>query len=71
MTTSSLESIIAKIKALRALAMSSNVHEAAAAAAQAEALLQKHRLDEAALETNDAPREAPEEASGAAPPRPA
>ncbi len=63
MTASSLESIITKIKALRALATSSNVHEAAAAAAQAEALLQKHRLDEAALEANSAPTESPSEES--------
>jgi hypothetical protein len=57
MSISPLESVIAKIKALRALATSSNVHEAAAAAAQAEALLQKHRLDEAALEASSAPTE--------------
>jgi hypothetical protein len=63
MTVSSLESIIAKIKALRALATSSNVHEAAAAAAQAEALLQNHRLDEAALEAHGPPTESAEQAS--------
>lgn len=58
-----VESIIAKIKALRALATSSNVHEAAAAAAQAEALLQKYLLDEAALEAQAPAKESAEEAS--------
>ena len=62
MTTVNLESIIAKIKALRALATSSNVHEAAAAAAQAEALLQKYRLDEAAVEMTEPARESAKEA---------
>lgn len=61
MATSSLDSTIAKIKALRALATSSNVHEAAAAAAQAEAMLQKYRLDEAALEGASAPKESARE----------
>jgi hypothetical protein len=63
MIPSSLDSIIAKIKALRALATSSNVHEAAAAAAQAEALLQKHRLDDAALEAHGRPSETAERAA--------
>ncbi len=63
MSNANLNAVIAKIKALRALATSSNVHEAAAAAAQAEALLQKHRLDEAALEGGGEPTEAPQEAA--------
>lgn len=41
------EKVIAKIRALRALATSSNVHEAAAAAAQAAKLLLMHDLIEA------------------------
>jgi hypothetical protein len=63
MNNANLNAVIAKIKARRALATSANVHEAAAAAAQAEALLQKHRLDEAALEGSGEPTEGPHEAT--------
>jgi hypothetical protein len=56
--TMSNEKIIARIKALRALATSSNVHEAAAAAAQAARLLLEHDLAEADVQTSE-PVEAP------------
>jgi hypothetical protein len=52
------DEVIAKVKKLRALATSDNVHEAAAAAAAAERLLQQYRLSEAELEAeDDAPHE--------------
>ena len=41
--------IIEKIRALRALATSNNVHEALAASAQAQRLAERHRIDEAEL----------------------
>lgn len=47
------DAVIEKIKKLRALAQSTNAHEAANAAAAAERLLQEHRLSEAELEAND------------------
>jgi hypothetical protein len=54
------EKIIARIKALRALATSSNVHEAAAAAAQATRLLLEHDLAEADVDAaSGEPVEAP------------
>ncbi len=43
------EAIIEKIRKLRALATSSNLHEAAAAARAAEKLLQQHEIDEAQI----------------------
>lgn len=53
------ESVLRKVRALRELAKSSNIHEAEAAAAQADALIQKYRLDEAELEAaGDAEAEA-------------
>jgi hypothetical protein len=45
--------ILDKIRKLRALATSSNVHEAAAAAAAAERLIQEHNLSEAELQTEE------------------
>lgn len=45
-----LAAVIEKIRKLRALAQSSNVHEAAAAAAAASRLLQEHELAEAEVE---------------------
>lgn len=42
--------LLEKIRRLRALSTSSNVHEAAAAAAAAERLIQEHNIDEAELE---------------------
>lgn len=44
-----LEGVIARIRRLRNLARSSNIHEARAAAAKADELLQRYRLDEAAV----------------------
>lgn len=54
-----ITSIIAKIRGLRALSTSSNVHEAAAAAATADRLIQEHRLEEAALEVGGRSPDAP------------
>lgn len=48
----SLESAIAKVRKLRSLASSTSAHEAAAAAAQADAIIQKYRLQEADLSGN-------------------
>lgn len=49
----SLESVIRKVQALRDLAArAGTIHEAQAAAAQADALLQKHRLTEAEIEAS-------------------
>lgn len=48
--TGNLDRVLAKIRALRALAQSANVNEAAAAAAQADALIQKYRLDSATVD---------------------
>ena len=50
-------SLIEKIRRLRALAQSSNVNEAAAAAAAAETLIQKHNLAEAVLESESVEEE--------------
>lgn len=47
-----LQSILDKIRKLRALAGSSNEHEAAAAAAAADRLIQQHRIDEAQLQAH-------------------
>jgi Protein of unknown function (DUF2786) len=44
------EGIIQKVRGLLRLSQSSNVHEAAAAAAAADRLIQQHRLDETAIE---------------------
>lgn len=44
------EKIIAKVRSLLGLATSSNPHEAANAAAKAQALLQRHKIEMAALE---------------------
>lgn len=49
---STLSSIIEKIQKLRRLATSSNVNEAAAAAAAADRLIQEHGLEEAQLEAD-------------------
>jgi hypothetical protein len=57
------EKIVAKIKALRALATSSNVNEAAAAAAAATRLLLKNDLKEADISSSE-PEEAPFRGSG-------
>ncbi len=47
-----IESVIARVKALRALASDcSNLHEAQQAAAKADELIQRHRLEEADLES--------------------
>ncbi len=46
-------SVIEKVRKLRALAESANVHEAAAAAAAAERLIQEHNLSEAALHVDN------------------
>ena len=46
----SMQAIIAKIRALRALSESANIHEAAAAAAAAERLIQEHSLQEADMQ---------------------
>jgi uncharacterized protein DUF2786 len=51
---SNASGLIAKIQKLRALAQSANVHEAAAAAAAAEKLIQEHSLSEAELEVGAA-----------------
>lgn len=52
--------LIEKIRKLRALSLSENVHEAAAAAAAAERLIQEHNVAEAELEAaSDAQVEAP------------
>lgn len=48
MTTTN-EAVLAKIKKLRALAASTNEHEAAAAAAAAQTLMSRHQIDEATL----------------------
>ncbi len=45
-----IDRVLRKVRALRKLATSTNVHEAQAAAAQADALIQKHRLEEAQLD---------------------
>lgn len=45
--------LLTKIRALRALASSTNAHEAAAAAAAAERLIQEHRIAEADLDTGE------------------
>ena len=52
-----LRPILDKIRKLRALAESANVHEAAAAAAAAERLIQEHNLSEAALHVDGEPEE--------------
>jgi hypothetical protein len=44
-----LSAVLRKVKRLRALATSSNPHEAAAAAAAADRLMTQHRIDEATL----------------------
>lgn len=49
-----IESVLRKVRGLRALATSSNIHEAEAAAAQAEALIAKYRLEEAQIGVSDA-----------------
>jgi len=54
----SIEAVLQKVRRLRALATSSNVHEAAAAAAAADRLIQEHRLSEAELESAGGPCEA-------------
>lgn len=54
-----IETILRKVRALRELAKSANVHEAAVAAAKADRLIQKHRLDEAAIEAAGYTAEAP------------
>lgn len=46
-------SILDKVRKLRALATSANVHEAAAAASAAERLIQEHNLSEAELSVNE------------------
>lgn len=48
-----MNSIIERIKKLRALSTSSNVHEAAAAAAAAERLIQQHAIDESQLQDKE------------------
>lgn len=50
-----LLAVIEKVKRLRALATSSNVNEAANAAAAADKLLQEYRLSEAELESTNGP----------------
>ena len=45
-----MQDIISKVQKLRRLATSSNVHEAAAAAAAADRLIQEHRLHESEIE---------------------
>src|SRR4029079_8147154 len=55
--------LIAKIQKLRALASSANVHEAAAAAAAAERLIQEHNLSEAEVATGAGDEDEPVEAS--------
>ncbi len=52
-----LARVIDKVRKLRALATSSNVHEAATAAAAAERLLLEHELSEAEIGAGDEPRE--------------
>lgn len=54
----SIEAVLKKVRGLRALATSSNVNEAAAAAAAADRLIQEHRLSEAELESAGGPCEA-------------
>lgn len=49
-----MSDILDKVRKLRTLATSSNVHEAAAAAAAAERLIQEHNLAEASLEIDAA-----------------
>lgn len=57
---STLSQVVEKIQKLRRLATSSNVHEAAAAAAAADRLIQEHGLQEAQLEAEGkAPGEKP------------
>ena len=51
----SLESILGRVKKLLALATSSNVHEAAAAAATAQALINRHRLSSLLAGISDDP----------------
>lgn len=58
-----IEAVLRKVRALRALAKSSNQHEAEAAAAMAEGLIAKHRLEEAQIEQGGEKREAAEESS--------
>lgn len=48
-----LQDIIDRVRKLRKLATSSNVHEAATAAAIADKLIQEHRLEEAAIEGDE------------------
>jgi hypothetical protein len=55
--------LLAKIRALRALAASANVHEAAAAAAAATRLLLEHDLAETELANSDDSAEVPERAA--------
>lgn len=59
-----LAAVLDKVRKLRRLSTSTNVHEAAAAAAAADRLIQEHRLEEAALEEAggdaDAPLEDPD-----------
>lgn len=63
---SAVDAVIAKVRKLRGLATSSNVHEAATAAALADKLIQEHGLAEAQLEADG--REVAEEAEEAVDP---
>lgn len=54
-----LSSVLEKIRKLRALATSTNVHEASAAAAMADRLMQEYRIAEAQLESANATVEEP------------
>lgn len=58
-----IQDVLEKVRKLRALATSANVHEAANAAAAADRLIQEHRLHESQIEasTPDASREKAEE----------
>lgn len=59
-----IEAVLRKVRALRALAKSSNQHEAEAAAAMAEGLIAKYRLEQVQLEgTGEEDREVAEESS--------
>lgn len=58
----SIASVLEKVRRLRALATSANIHEAANAAAQADRLIQEHRLEESQIEaTSGEPAEKPSE----------
>jgi hypothetical protein len=48
-----IQDVIDRVRKLRKLATSSNVHEAATAAAIADKLIQEHRLEEAAIEGDE------------------